>query len=234
MAGVDSKACERAELGVSPLRYRAAWYFLAWSRKSAEWLATGRGHPDHFITLPEPNEIGAKANLRFSAVWDDFASARSNPHYDPQMAWKRFFLLNSLIAYANVWYAKVADSHLDGLDHAIREAVKAFESTCPEVSWEKILQQVAAVERQQTEYDKKKSLTEASSVSSVRDVKLEGLLRRANELTEKSGKKSELAKSMSAPLASVSRWLAGRRKPSADKLLRLLQWVEQQEAKQKT
>ena len=79
--------------------------------------------------------------------------------------------------------------------------------------------------------NKKLILTHTSIIDSVQNVKpqLPSFLERLNKASAESGKKSELAKYLGAPLASVSRWLAGEREPGAETTLQLLKWVEQQE-----
>ena len=58
-----------------------------------------------------------------------------------------------------------------------------------------------------------------------------GLLERLKKATKARGVASALARELDVPLASVSRWLNGKREPSGDITLKLLRWVERQEAK---
>jgi hypothetical protein len=76
-------------------------------------------------------------------------------------------------------------------------------------------------------------LTETESQSKNESVKpiLPKLLARLERATSEPGKKSELAKFLGAPLASVSRWLSEDREPGGEITLKMLQWVEQQERK---
>jgi transcriptional regulator with XRE-family HTH domain len=77
----------------------------------------------------------------------------------------------------------------------------------------------------------KELLTPLDALVRLPEVKapLENLLRRANRLTQEPGKKSELARFLNVPLASLSRWLSGKREPGGEATLQLLHWVEQQE-----
>jgi DNA-binding transcriptional regulator YiaG len=59
------------------------------------------------------------------------------------------------------------------------------------------------------------------------------LLDRLKRATVQRGSKSALAKFLRVPLASVSQWLSGDREPGGETTLRLLNWVRQEEAKQK-
>lgn len=75
-----------------------------------------------------------------------------------------------------------------------------------------------------TELDNFKSVTPAFA----------DLLLRLNVATEERGKKSELANFLGVSLPVVSVWLAGKREPGGEATLRLLEWVQAQEAKQKS
>jgi hypothetical protein len=63
---------------------------------------------------------------------------------------------------------------------------------------------------------------------------LKNLLADLNRLTKESGKKTELAEFLGAPLTSVSRWLSGEREPGGETTLRLFHWVKQQERQPNT
>lgn len=63
--------------------------------------------------------------------------------------------------------------------------------------------------------------------------RLPELIEAVKQLTEqRRGKKTELATFLGVPLPRVSQWLHGRKRPGGETTLRLLQWVEQQEAQQ--
>src|SRR5207237_248438 len=53
---------------------------------------------------------------------------------------------------------------------------------------------------------------------------------RLQEAMAAPGKQSELASFLSAPLASVSRWLSGKREPGGEITLSMLAWVQAEEA----
>ena len=76
-----------------------------------------------------------------------------------------------------------------------------------------------------------KDLTDSESADKHSAVKsqLPNLLERLNRATKETGKMSALAVFLKVPLASVSRWLSGKREPGGEITLKLLQWVEQQE-----
>ena len=77
-------------------------------------------------------------------------------------------------------------------------------------------------------------LTEVSENANLAGVKspLAQLLDRLNQATAAKGRKAELAEYLKAPRPCVSDWLSGKREPSGETTLRLLQWVEQQERQQ--
>jgi DNA-binding transcriptional regulator YiaG len=84
--------------------------------------------------------------------------------------------------------------------------------------------------------DENTLLTQASTCGIMPSVKaqLDNLLARLNRLTQEPGKKTELADFLSAPLASVSRWLSGKRDPGGETTLKLLRWVQEQESQPNT
>jgi transcriptional regulator with XRE-family HTH domain len=81
----------------------------------------------------------------------------------------------------------------------------------------------------------KRVLTPISAGANLASVKspLAQLLERLNRATVAKGRKAELAEYLKAPRPCVSDWLSGKREPSGETTLRLLQWVEQWEAQQK-
>ena len=85
-----------------------------------------------------------------------------------------------------------------------------------------------------------KYLTKAETSVKASSVKaqLPNLLERLNRATKETGKMSALADFLGkavgykVPLASVSRWLSGKREPGGEVTLQLLRWVELQERQQ--
>ena len=82
----------------------------------------------------------------------------------------------------------------------------------------------------------RKLLTEPSIPAILPPVKsqLDNLLAGLNRLTNETGKKTELADYLGAPLASVSRWLSGEREPGGETTLQMLRWVQEQERQPNT
>jgi transcriptional regulator with XRE-family HTH domain len=79
-------------------------------------------------------------------------------------------------------------------------------------------------------------LTNASTCARLRPVKsqLDNLLAAFDRLIKEPGEKTKLADYLGAPLASVSRWLSGKREPGREIALKMLRWVEQHERQQNT
>jgi hypothetical protein len=75
-------------------------------------------------------------------------------------------------------------------------------------------------------------VSDSSKSSGMKSPMLD-LLNRLKRATSKPGSKTVLAAYMKVKPANISQWLHGHQKPSGETTLRLLQWVEQQEAQQK-
>ena len=95
---------------------------------------------------------------------------------------------------------------------------------------------VTAFERENTtledaETREKNMLTEAATCAKLPPVKsqLDNLLAKLDRLIKVPGNKTKLADFLDAPLASVSRWLSGKREPGREITLKMLRWVELQE-----
>jgi DNA-binding transcriptional regulator YiaG len=86
-----------------------------------------------------------------------------------------------------------------------------------------------------SEAGEKKLLPDVTETGNIANVKsqMESLLAAVKMATSKRGMKTSLAKAMGVPLSNVSQWLSGDRKPGGERVLQLLQWVEQQEHQQK-
>jgi len=89
--------------------------------------------------------------------------------------------------------------------------------------------------REAAEIRERKMLTETASSAKLAPVKsqLDNLLSRFNRLIKEPGNKTELADYLGASLASVSRWVSGKREPGGQTQLKMLHWVERHERQQK-
>jgi transcriptional regulator with XRE-family HTH domain len=82
----------------------------------------------------------------------------------------------------------------------------------------------------------KEMLTHVSESANLSAMKspLAHLRERLKRATAAKGKKAELAHFLGVPRPCVSDWLSGKREPGGETTLRLLNWVERQEAQQTT
>ena len=92
---------------------------------------------------------------------------------------------------------------------------------------------LSGVETKKTPPIENKSLTNVISSDNSNNVKTEmqQLLDRLNKATADRGMKVALARFMGVPLPSISFWLSGAKEPGGQTTLKLLKWVEEQEAK---
>ena len=79
------------------------------------------------------------------------------------------------------------------------------------------------------------ALTEVTQQGNIATMQSEiaKMIERLKQATSPRGKKADLARFMDIDPPRVSEWLSGSRQPSGETTLRLLHWVEQQEAQQK-
>jgi transcriptional regulator with XRE-family HTH domain len=229
LGGVDAKACERAELGIAPLRYESAYSFLVLTRKSVRWLATGEGDPDEFIELPNPDEIGKKRRLRLSVFFDECLGPELRN--EGKDVWKRFYHLMNTIASARKWYSFVPDDRLDDLATLIHSTAKKAVESGPEPSWQDWVNRTARLRNMELE-DWRKRILQFSALENrlggVKDIRsLPELLQQLRAATSNKGGMARLAKALHVRQARVSEWLRTEKPkvPSGDIVFRLLQWL---------
>lgn len=161
------------------------------------------------------------------------------------------------------WLAKVSDEKgnefLNALKRYVEGALLKKRYGASRVSDEIWRERIAEVERLHLKYQaafigvgmasgiakgkerEKKYLTDTATHATLQIVKpqLPSLLDDLNRMTKESGKMSELAAYLTkatrkrVPLASVSRWLSGKREPGGEITLLLRNWVEQLQERQK-
>jgi len=205
------------ELGRTPLRYELARLVLRnLPQISPVWLALGEG-PRWLkgrLWFPEPEALSEPFDATFRQVIEKHKDELRTLTGPPAL--QRLPL--EWIATQRL-HLSLFREELQGMEKQLREEEKAVDL------WE----------MNAAESVKKHMLTHASSCDIIGGVKqtLGNTLKRANRLVETKGKMTELADFLGAPLASVSRWLAGTRQPSGDFAIRLLDWVEREEGKSK-
>jgi transcriptional regulator with XRE-family HTH domain len=160
----------------------------------------------------------------------------------------RMFVLMRLKADLESWISRLPTGYIEGFCDEIIRLSDTYLKGTPEDSAELIDARYRALVLEQkyasmadritgAKKDQFSGLTEAETCLKPVDVKaqLPSLLERLNRATKETGKMSALADFLGkavghrVPLASVSRWLAGKREPGGEITLKLLRWVEQQE-----
>lgn len=253
--GITRDQLASIEYGRTPLRYDIAWRLHLAFGISLDWLEKGLGFPDRLAQdcLPIPTATGLPRRALLSEVVPQF---HSPPNVDaialkagellaqmtePERRSLDASLLNMVI---ESWIARLPDGHVDGFIDAMLKAGEHLVKSLPkepapvvngragEMAWARIRTASARKILAAPEFHKK-MLTGAATSAKVPLVKsqLDNLVATLNRLAGKRGKKTELARFLGAPLASVSRWLSGDRVPGADTTLKMLNWVQQQERK---
>jgi len=234
----------RVELGRMPFRYKDALHWLPAFQESDFWAELSPINPlwiaedarpvqlDWPLLLPFPNSIGIDPNISFSQFVAMFhgpllALCKSPPEPELPEAWLASYLrhLGTLAFKASQFQSRFALIETVFITSAQRLAPMSNAAT--QVLGE--YQQSIGVRESE-----KRLLTTVSGNANLPHLKspLAQLLERLNQATVAKGRKAELAKHLKAPRPCVSDWLSGKRKPSGETTLRLLQWVEQQERQQ--
>jgi transcriptional regulator with XRE-family HTH domain len=228
--GFGSERIASIEAGRAPLRYEV---FQAVSRRyqlSPYWLAEAIGSPKHggaFDDTRLAKEVHPRA--LFSEVYDRFiggglkkAQVRSLEMWQKiklgLSKWDAFLELTMGDALVRERYGPI-----------VVEQAQAIESLLAKMRADLSFRQAV---RSKLPKQENKLLTETESAAKFPPVKLQlkNLRTELNRLTEESGKKTELAGFLGAPLASVSRWLSGEREPGGETTLKMLRWVQEQES----
>lgn len=192
------------------------------------WLSTGNATPAGSAPIDDSAFCHAiEKHSLFSEVYDRFL--KSDIEEKVQMLPKVQHILNALAALPHLLEAGLLTRNqarkMIGLNNELLGALPARVEFDREVKQE--LEKVISAMPQ------KEGLTDTASENKTENVKelLPNLRARLNKLTQSTGKKTELAEFLGAPLASVSRWLSGDREPGGEVALKMLHWVERQERK---
>jgi transcriptional regulator with XRE-family HTH domain len=193
------------------------------------WLAKGMEPIHPFFDLDKAQDWNLIPDATpFSAV--------CNGPLSEELALRRGLLATSMgadsgTAVASGFYSSVHKCVSDELVFVPEECWLAFLEGLP-AALRRLAAQVElrSMRVPATKDSQRKMLTEAESSVKLPPVKsqLKNLLADLNRLTKESGKKTELADFLGAPLASVSRWLSGEREPGGETTLKMLRWVQQQ------
>jgi transcriptional regulator with XRE-family HTH domain len=243
--GIKPERLASYEQGRAPLRFDLALRICRQFIISEKWLATGKGDRRLGMDLTgEGAALHVPADASFGKAYDDYLVHPYEAIYQQQgdklrinlkPADRETYYRNLLLMLLDKWRSRLTSEEmailftgLVGTGAAIMAAgiregkLPAFMRPRDENG---IAGSGAGLE--------KKMLTEAATSGKLPSVKsqLDNLLAALNRLTRKSGKKTELARFLGAPLASVSRWLSGEREPGGETTLKMLNWVRQQERK---
>lgn len=145
------------------------------------------------------------------------------------------------------WVSSVPLGHVSTFSNELERAAEAFIHSLPpdpeeaierrnnQLKWERI-KTANARKILVASQTKKRVLTGVDVSVNMPAVKsqLDNVLASFDRLIKQPGMKTELADFLGAPLASVSRWLSGKREPGREITLKMLRWVEYQERQQNT
>lgn len=247
LACIDAATCRNIEDGRAPLRYNTARRLLIFADKSALWLATGQGMQQSDIPLPTLKDMNLPEDSLFIDVFDSYL----RPHWIvggellPKAA-KSSYLTRWMLAAKlgfrarDQWLPRVPDSQLAPFTRQLVQAAEHVLSQYPDASPSTILEHRTALAAIDAEHEQRRNekrvLTHirlSENIAPVQDPmpRFRDRLRRA---TAARGNKAALAKFIGVSLSSISDWLAGRKEPSGESTLKLLHWVEQQEAQQQS
>ena len=248
LLGIDANRLSSYEHGRVPIPYAVATAFCREFGVNPAWLASG-AQPMHsyaMISHRLADEIAERA--RFSEVFDSVLAPSFGKH---QEALQQFtggdfsgaaveeFSEAAIPSIGHIRPAEVAQlvaghvatalakspPHLyQALYSALCQAIRAYEASHQEAIGQFGL--VARPGRGKVSLD---SVTLNGDSEAVQ-LTLSALLKRLNRATLPTGKKAELADFLGVPRQRVSEWLSGKREPGGETTLKLLNWVQGQEA----
>ena len=257
--GISRDQLASVECGRTPLKYSIAWEIRSKFRVSINWLWCGDPSPHDLsedTILPSPDSVEVGKNALLTEVFHKFHKLEGHPPpLNPKTEIKVKKVKVDRIEIGHRWMyamllrlesdnliANVPDGYVVDFYNKVKEFTKVYLEALPRDSRELIDARMDGMEWVEMrskviaslptgEGWNKNNLTDAESLDNNSDVKspLPAFLERIKKASSATGKKSELAKFLGAPLASVSRWLSGEREPGGEITLKMLKWVEQQE-----
>ncbi len=218
-----------------PLKFREGISFCSLFNINLRWLATGKLPQQPFTPISQALLNAISERELFSIVYGRHLAAIVEAR------------LKELKMEANGEEKLIFDFRRLGVSHAeshLENVTSLIQSVAKELDEQKKLQFAFALERLAFSHSpsakaavKKIKLTHPATSDKGLHVKprLPSLLERLNRATQETGKMSALANFLTratggkVPLASVSRWLSGKREPGGEITLLLQKWVEEQE-----
>lgn len=242
---INEGVLKRVELGRAPLKYAQAVPIVNKYALNARWLYSGEGLRHSGLKIPEPEAIGVAEDALFSRVFEEWGGKTELPPLDTALDYSRR-RNESLRAVWQIedWLDQLSDSQLKPFTDELLKAGHQLFTTRRSDEWPKVLKrwesrhgnyasnpQPLLLPKDFPKNEKFKVDESLRSVNNAGVTTLAKLLAKVRLATSQRGKKSELAKYLGVPLASVSQWLSGDREPGGETTLRLLHWVQQQEQK---
>jgi transcriptional regulator with XRE-family HTH domain len=231
--GLGASRLKNYERQAAIVPYSAAARICAAFSLSQRWLATGQGETSDYVYVSPEIERKISPDEPFSAAYD----RQLEPGCVLPTRLARLRALGGLLGGGSI---KVRTDGVvgafagTGSRTALAEVFKAtLQELPPHLVWPYYRHLLDASDKflgyHSHELEKKElaNLSESAKQSGVRPL-FPQLLARLRIATKERGAKSALAKHLGVPLASVSQWLSGERKPGGETTLRLLKWVEQQ------
>jgi transcriptional regulator with XRE-family HTH domain len=222
---LETEALARVELGRAPLRFGVFCAVHAAFQLNPVWLLYGVAFPRLSRVVADwehPKNSEAETSVR--QVFESALRLSPVPNY---ILSDIFDGILASLRNAEDQYLTVLNGLGAASDDALRQGIidrlanilvaRNF-LTAPEVSKKPSIERLT-------------NITVSGNMAPVKN-SLELLRRRLRKATEARGKKAELARWLSVPLPRISEWLSGGREPGGETALRLLSWVEAEEAKQ--
>ncbi len=252
--GISLNQLASIEYGRTPLRYDIAWKIRVLFGLSLEWMSVGEMLPDSLNTdeLPPPESTGLPVFALLSTVSDKIHGPTAQQSHskrkvrqtkvDAKELRHREFISMVLKHQIDDWVSRVPDGYTADFSDKFFQLAKTYLKALPEepahlvnarfdaLLWAKMRADVTA-RLAAGGMALKIDLTNTATSSKLVGVKpqLPSLRERLNRATKEIGMMSALADFLHVPLASVSRWLSGKREPGGEITLKMLRWVEQQE-----
>jgi transcriptional regulator with XRE-family HTH domain len=222
--GITRDQLANIETGRTVLNFEIGWKICRHLNVDPLYLASGTGAvmPFHYIDLEERNVPGSDSFRMVCAT-----QLREELEFSRALS-------RALSGNKQLFAEFQADALAPAYERAISGIVKAFLAEAPPEIRQLALEHIARALREFLDvHAKRKLLTYITVTGNFVPVKstMASLLDRLNKATSQRGMKSKLAKVMGVPLANVSQWLSGAREPGGETTLRLLEWVQAEEAK---
>jgi hypothetical protein len=246
VAGLTRNMVAAIETACTPVSYRVGRTVCNAFNICQRWLVEGAEPLRGNVKIEPEIETGISPRCLFSKAYDDWIGSRV------------------LSALRDAWGGSIGQSVYQKAGGTSQEAAAHYAGLLQMIWFEKLsieeqqklygwLSSGAAMFRQQLDSGGPNAardmastmeginkeinmLTQPSTRARLVPVKsqLDNLLAGLDRLIKEPRKKTELAHYLGAPLASVSRWLSGKREPGREITLKMFRWVEQQERQQNT